>query len=38
MGGKLPGKDFTVQDVARLVGPDRSVDVIGECWCVFLEN
>jgi F-box/leucine-rich repeat protein 10/11 len=29
MGGKLPGKDFTVQDVARLVGPDRQVDVIG---------
>lgn len=30
MGGKLPGKDFSVQDVANLVGPDRSVDVIGE--------
>lgn len=29
MGGKLPGKDFTVQDVAKLVGPDRQVDVIG---------
>jgi F-box/leucine-rich repeat protein 10/11 len=30
MGGKLPGKDFTVQDVARLVGPHRQVDVIGQ--------
>ena len=30
MGGKLPGKEFTVQDVAKLVGPDRSVDVIGK--------
>lgn len=29
MGGKLPGKDFTVQDVAKSVGPDRAVDVIG---------
>jgi len=29
MGGKLPDKSFTVQDVARLVGPDRQVDVIG---------
>jgi len=29
MGGKLPDKKFTVQDVARLVGPDRQVDVIG---------
>lgn len=29
MGGKLPGKEFSVQDVAKLVGPDRSVDVIG---------
>jgi F-box/leucine-rich repeat protein 10/11 len=30
MGGKLPDKSFTVQDVARLVGPDRQVDVIGK--------
>lgn len=29
MGGKLPDKSFTVQDVAKLVGPDRQVDVIG---------
>jgi F-box/leucine-rich repeat protein 10/11 len=29
MGGKLPDKSFTVQEVARLVGPDRQVDVIG---------
>lgn len=29
MGGKLPGRDLTVSDVARLVGPDRTVDVIG---------
>lgn len=33
MGGKLPGKEFTVQDVAKLVGPDRSVDVIGKLSC-----
>lgn len=30
MGGKLPGKDFTVQDVAKYVGQDRAVDVIGQ--------
>jgi hypothetical protein len=29
MGGKLPDRSFTVQDVAKLVGPDRQVDVIG---------
>uniref|UniRef100_A0A1B9FYQ8 [histone H3]-dimethyl-L-lysine(36) demethylase n=1 Tax=Kwoniella bestiolae CBS 10118 TaxID=1296100 RepID=A0A1B9FYQ8_9TREE len=28
MGGQIPGKDLTVQDVARLVGPKRMVDVI----------
>jgi hypothetical protein len=30
MGGKLPSKDLTVQDVAKLVGGERMVDVIGE--------
>jgi F-box/leucine-rich repeat protein 10/11 len=30
LGGKIPGDDFTVADVARLVGPDKMVDVIGE--------
>ena len=29
MGGKLPAKDLTVADVARLVGPQRTVEVIG---------
>lgn len=29
LGGHLPPKDLTVQDVANLVGPDRMVDVIG---------
>jgi F-box/leucine-rich repeat protein 10/11 len=29
LGGKLPSKDLNVQDIARLVGPDRMVDVIG---------
>ncbi|WRT68668.1 uncharacterized protein IL334_005647 [Kwoniella shivajii] len=28
MGGQVPGKDLNVQDVARLVGPKRMVDVI----------
>ncbi|OWZ77228.1 JmjC domain-containing histone demethylation protein 1 [Cryptococcus neoformans Bt85] len=28
LGGHLPPKDLTVQDVANLVGPDRMVDVI----------
>ncbi|KAK6910935.1 hypothetical protein I203_104970 [Kwoniella mangroviensis CBS 8507] len=28
MGGQIPGKDLTVQDVAKLVGPKRMVDVI----------
>ncbi|AAW44468.2 conserved hypothetical protein [Cryptococcus deneoformans JEC21] len=28
LGGHLPSKDLTVQDVANLVGPDRMVDVI----------
>ncbi|WWC63582.1 uncharacterized protein I303_106187 [Kwoniella dejecticola CBS 10117] len=28
LGGQVPGKDLTVQDVARLVGPKRMVDVI----------
>ncbi|WWC90438.1 uncharacterized protein L201_005373 [Kwoniella dendrophila CBS 6074] len=28
LGGHIPGKDLTVQDVARLVGPKRMVDVI----------
>jgi F-box/leucine-rich repeat protein 10/11 len=30
LGGKIPGPDLTVADVARLVGPNRMVDVIGE--------
>ena len=29
LGGKLPSKDLTVADVARLVGPEHMVDVIG---------
>jgi len=29
LGGKLPSKDLTVGEIARLVGPDRMVDVIG---------
>lgn len=29
LGGHLPPKDLTVQDVANLVGSDRMVDVIG---------
>ncbi|WVQ95175.1 hypothetical protein IAU59_002269 [Kwoniella sp. CBS 9459] len=28
MGGNLPGNDLTVQDVAKLVGPERMVPVI----------
>ncbi|WVQ79596.1 hypothetical protein IAT38_001696 [Cryptococcus sp. DSM 104549] len=28
LGGHIPGKDFTVQEVARLVGRDKVVDVI----------
>ncbi|ORX38273.1 hypothetical protein BD324DRAFT_620219 [Kockovaella imperatae] len=28
LGGKIPGKNFTVADVGRLVGMDRMVDVI----------
>lgn len=30
LGGKIPGPELTVADVARLVGPNRMVDVIGE--------
>jgi F-box/leucine-rich repeat protein 10/11 len=30
LGGKLPSQKLTVADVARLVGPDRQVDVIGQ--------
>ena len=33
LGGKLPGKHFTVADVGRLVGMDRMVDVIGQYGC-----
>lgn len=29
LGGRLPGKDLTVREIARLVGQDRMVDVIG---------
>nr|XP_019011725.1 uncharacterized protein I206_03830 [Kwoniella pini CBS 10737]OCF50506.1 hypothetical protein I206_03830 [Kwoniella pini CBS 10737] len=28
LGGQVPGKDLTVQDVAKLVGPKKMVDVI----------
>lgn len=41
MGGKLPSRETTVDDVARLVGGDRTVDVIGElrhCWKVDLTD
>lgn len=31
MGGRVPGPSLTVDDVARLVGPDRMCDVIGKC-------
>lgn len=30
MGGKLPGQELTVGDVAEQVGRNRMVDVIGE--------
>ena len=30
LGGVLPGKDLTVEGVAKLVGPDRMVDIIGK--------
>lgn len=30
MGGKVPGPSLTVDDVSRLVGPEKMVDVIGE--------
>lgn len=30
MGGMVPEKGLTVDDVSRLVGPQRMVDVIGE--------
>lgn len=30
MGGRVPGPSLTVDDVARLVGPSRMCDVIGE--------
>lgn len=29
LGGSIPPPDITVNDVARLVGPERMVDVIG---------
>lgn len=30
LGGRIPGKGFSVGDVAKLVGPQRMVDVIGK--------
>lgn len=30
MGGKVPGPSLTVDDVSRLVGPEKMVDVISE--------
>lgn len=38
LGGRIPGRDFSVQDVARLVGPDRMVDVIGGSLTMPLET
>ena len=31
LGGTIPPSNLTVSDVARLVGADRMVDVIGGC-------
>lgn len=32
LGMKMPNKDFTVDNVADLVGPDTPVEVMGECF------
>lgn len=33
MGGMIPDPSLTVDDVSRLVGPDKLVDVIGKWLC-----
>ncbi|KAK8854559.1 hypothetical protein IAR55_003298 [Kwoniella newhampshirensis] len=49
LGGHIPGKDLTVQEVARLVGPKKMVDVIDvssqhssqwtiQKWADYLDN
>jgi hypothetical protein len=34
LGMRMPGKEFTVSNVAELVGPDTPVEVMGEYSCV----
>jgi hypothetical protein len=36
LGMRMPGKEFTVNNVAELVGPDTPVEVMGECSLYYL--
>lgn len=33
LGMRMPDKEFTVDKVAELVGPDTPLEVMGECFC-----